>query len=53
MAMVEMVVNGNGGQRRWAQLVVSMFHVYGAPSVLAVCHTSYSELRCIALLFDV
>ena len=45
MAMVEMGVNGNGGQMRWAQLVVSMFHVYGAPYVLAVCHTSCTALQ--------
>ena len=49
----------NGGQKRWWQWRwqlkemaavggVSMFRVYGRPSVLAVCHTSCSEFCFIA-----
>ena len=49
----------NGGQKRWWQWRrqlkemaavggVSMFRVYGGPSVLAVCHTSCSEFCFIA-----
>ena len=56
VAMVEMVFNGNGedggGLSQWwskemAQLVVSVFHVYGAPSSVLPACLSY-KLHCTA-----
>ena len=58
VAMVEMVFNGNGedgggGLSQWwskemAQLVVSVFHVYGAPSSVLPACLSY-KLHCTAV----